>query len=267
MRFNLNSLQTFRHLRIFAVLALSGCVTTHSNAPVVMSDDGGLLVSCDTSNSFDHPMFTRLLCTFENTTVAWQSIRVTGFRANGTKLSTADEARLVYASSASKSAQDEFNTGMVITTMIIGGALVAAAAGEGSSVGNVGTAAALGGTGYTLARGVNEAATNAQEFGATDLQTSNGSDAVVRIPPKSFVKRALLLELAQAEAPPLVGEICIKNTTEICNTISLNRGAGRARISDHRLTPPATGRARISDQRPTPPAPLPPHNGTSPGES
>ena len=165
-------------------------------------------------------MFARYICTLQNTSVSWRDVAITDIEVSGARLATQEEARLVYESAAQELLQSEFNNGLLLTSIIVGGVLLAAAAPDGSGAKALGGAAALGSTATQADKAVKHAGVVAKETGAKEIRLSNGEPAKLRIPPKSYVTRAILMELEEPNRKPKVLKMCVDARDCACMTIT-----------------------------------------------
>lgn len=184
----------------------SSCVTTHYRTPEV-ADEGKMKVSCSDPERLTD-QFLAINCTFENTSQDWfdlESSDVSIAKEKRIQPITADQTRSFLKSYEFQKKQNETNTNLLLSSLVVVGA-VATLSGN-SSVSGVGAGVAGGALATAIARDARKAIRDAQypEYGEDHIL-----GAKVNLPPKLYVRRSAIFQVKNPDEAVNEIEICFK---------------------------------------------------------
>lgn len=188
------------------VLTLTSCATVHYSEPI---EKDSIKMSCT-----DHPLdgvesFRSVLCSFENTSDQWIRVSVVDLsiktNAKDLKVSTVQETLDFQEAWALQRAQDRWNSDLAITTLALGGSILAISS-QNDGVAALGATTAAGAIAYGAGRDLSQAHEKAQ-YPTNHILNDLG----FRIPPHMYVKKyAIVQQAADSQSVVKAFKICMK---------------------------------------------------------
>ena len=203
----------------------SSCVTTHYRTPDV-AHEGKMKVSCSDPERLTD-QFLAVSCTFENTSQDWMDLESSGVNlANEKRIEplTADQTRSFLKSYEFQTKQNETNTNLLLSSLVVVGA-VATLSGN-SSVSGVGAGVAGGALATAVGRDVRKTIHDAQypEYGEDHIL-----GAKVNLPPNLYVRRSAIFQVKNGEEAINEIEICFKAPKVECLVVKSSTSYNRSR--------------------------------------
>lgn len=212
---------------LFLVGLLCGCVSTHVGVPAeVPASD--LVVSCAPDPRVDIATVILLDCVFENRGPAWISVEASKLEPSaGATLSSPEDIAAVAEATAARESKDQWNRQVALGGVALGG-LVLAVAGGGRASG-AGLGIASGALAADAAYETSSRHDNAQH-GPLGYGREHALSGPFRLPPQSFVRRAVLLEVEPAwtSRPDRKLGICVEQPHQACFDVRLTSPRERA---------------------------------------
>lgn len=211
---------SLRATLLIFTLSTSGCVTTH-RGDLTLNKKQQYGISCAKNPNVDAKHFLLVTCTIENSTAQWLNVKFESFELQGgsTKLSTPEEIAAFDESYQYKSEQDGYNNALLLSSLVVTGAVLSASSGN-PTVRSAGTVAAISSGVALTARkvdGVRNSVSHA--YGSQHLLGQ-----VLKIPPEMFTRRSVVLEITKKTLPSDTATICTSAPEKECMNVAVHLG-------------------------------------------
>lgn len=203
---------------------LTSCVTTHVGEELTTAS-GDLTVSCERRSNFAKRPFFFYSCAIENKRrFGWIDFEVASVRflpdpsASNARISTAGDIGALAQAIRYAADKEQYNADLALAGAVVGGLVVAGLGGRDAAT--AGLAVAGLASGAQAASAISRAHSRAQNPGLSYSEEHLLGEGI-RIPPRSFMRKFIVVETLTEEWAPKTIEICLKAPTNECLAIPI----------------------------------------------